>query len=253
MKSTVTYPEGNVLLRSLTKALPVIERGDGIYLFDKAGKRYVDASSGALVVSVGHGNANVAEAMRAQLSRVGYVNGTHFTSEATETLATKLATLAAAEIPAAGLSRAAFLCSGSEAVEAAAKFARQLWVERGQPQRTKIIARSPGYHGNTLYALSLSARPAYRKVYGPMLATVPMVSSPYPYRSPVADFANDGAEFYARELEALLEKEGPQTVAAFIAEPVVGSSAGASVPPPGYFARIREVCAKHGVLLIADE
>jgi adenosylmethionine-8-amino-7-oxononanoate aminotransferase len=253
MSPGVRYPQGNVLLRNLSKELPVIDRGEGIYLFDTSGKRYVDASSGALVVSVGHGSRKVADAIHAQLTKVGYVNGTQFTSQVTETLATRLATLAAGELPGAGLKRAAFLSSGSEAVEAALKFARQLWVERGQHQRSRFIARTPGYHGNTLYALSASGRPHYKKLYGPMLSPVVTVSAPYPYRSGLADYETQGADHYGRELEETIQREGPDTIAAFIAEPVIGSSAGAAVPPKGYFERIRQICDRHGILLIADE
>ncbi len=253
MKNVVRYPEGHVLLRNLSRDMPVISHGEGIYLFDKDGKRYVDASSGALVVSVGHGNRRVADALHAQLCQVGYVNGTHFTSEATETLAARLANFANNELPAANLTRAAFLSSGSEVVEAALKFVRQLWFERGQGERTKFIARKPGYHGNTLYALSVSGRPHYKKLYGPMLSPVITVDAPYPYRSGVADYERDGAEHYARQLEETIEREGPSTIAGFIAEPVSGSSTGAGVPPPGYFARVREICDRHGILIVADE
>ncbi len=251
--TTVRYPDGHVLLRNLARDMPVIARGDGIYLYDKAGKRYVDASSGALVVSVGHGNQEVADRIHAQLTQVGYVNGTHFTSDVTEELATRLAALAAAEIPAAQLTRAAFLSSGSEVVEAAVKFVRQLWMERGQPARTKMLARVPSYHGNTLYALSMSGRPHYKKLYGPMLSEVVTTPSPYPYRSGLADYEKDGADHYAHLLEEVIQREGPGTIAAFIAEPVIGSSAGAAVPPPGYFARVSEICRRHGILTIADE
>lgn len=253
MKEAVRYPEGSVLLRNLGKALPVISHGEGIYLFDRAGKRYVDAAAGALVASVGHGNREIADAIHAQLLRVGYVNGTQFTSEVTEGLAERLAARVSAELPGFGAARAAFLCSGSEAVEAAVKFARQLWMERGQPERTKVVARIPSYHGNTLYALSASGRPHYRKVYGPLLSPVLTTPTPYPYRSGLADYARDGAEHYVNQLEALIEREGPQTIAAFIVEPISGSSAGAAAPPPGYFERIRSLCDRHGILIIADE
>jgi adenosylmethionine-8-amino-7-oxononanoate aminotransferase len=249
----VRYPQGHVLLRSLGKDLPIVSHGEGIYLFDRDGKRYVDAAAGALVASVGHGNREVADAIHAQLLRVGYVNGTQFTSDATEALAARLASLVERELPAFGPARAAFLCSGSETVEAAVKFARQLWMERGEPARTKVLARIPSYHGNTLYALSASGRPHYRKLYGPLLSEVVTTPAPYPYRSGLDDYARDGAEHYARQLEALIEKEGPHTIAAFIVEPVIGSSAGAAVPPAGYFERVRSVCDRHGILVIADE
>ena len=251
--AAVRYPDGHVLLRSLTRDLPVVSHGDGIYLFDRDGKRYVDAAAGALVASVGHGNREIADAVHAQLLRVGYVNGTQFTSEATEELATRLAALVDRELPAFGPARAAFLCSGSEAIEAAVKFARQLWMERGEPARAKVIARVPSYHGNTLYALSASGRPHYRTLYGPLLSPVLTTPAPYPYRSGLQDYARDGADHYVAQLEALIAKEGPRTIAAFVAEPIIGSSAGAAVPPPGYFERVRSLCDQHGILVIADE
>ncbi|MFY0574971.1 aspartate aminotransferase family protein [Cystobacter fuscus] len=246
--NTVRYPDGHVLLRNLARDFPVISHGQGVYLFDKQGKRYLDGSGGALVVSVGHGNREVADRIHEQLLRVAYVNGTHFTADVTEELASKLCALAPE-----GLDRAAFLSSGSEVTEAAVKFARQLWVERGQPQRSKVITRMPGYHGNTLYALSMSGRPHYKKFFGPLLSEVITTPAPYPYRSGLADYARDGAEHYARLLEETIEREGASTIAAFIAEPVIGSSAGASPPPPGYFERVSEICRRHGILTIADE
>jgi adenosylmethionine-8-amino-7-oxononanoate aminotransferase len=151
-----------------------------------------------------------------------------------------------------GLDKVAILSSGSEAMEAAVKFARQLWVERGQPERTTFIARAPGYHGNTFYALSASGRPHYKKLFGPLLSRVLTVRAPYGYRCPV-DYDTQGAEFYAKELEALIDAEGPETIAGFLFEPVSGSSTGGWTPPPGYFEKIEEVCRKHSVLLIADE
>jgi adenosylmethionine-8-amino-7-oxononanoate aminotransferase len=157
------------------------------------------------------------------------------------------------ELPGFGPARAAFLCSGSETVEAALKLARQLWMERGEPARAKVVARVPGYHGNTLYALSASGRPHYRKLYGPLLSTVLTTPAPYPYRSGLDDYSGAGAEHYVRRLETLFDEEGPETIAAFIVEPVIGSSAGAALPPPGYFERVRRLCDRHGILIIADE
>jgi adenosylmethionine-8-amino-7-oxononanoate aminotransferase len=245
---TVTYPQGHVLLRSLTKSFPVISHGKGVYLYDKSGKKYLDAAGGALVASCGHGVKEIADSIAEQLCKVAYVNGTQFTSEPMELLAEVLAVKARP----LGLDRVALLSSGSEAVEAAIKFARQLWVERGQPERTTFIARTPGYHGNTLFALSASGRPHYKKLFGPLLSRVPTVSAAYGYRCPV-DYETQGADFYAAELEALIEKEGAKTIAAFLVEPVSGSSCGASTPPPGYFEKVAAVCRKHGILIIADE
>ena len=168
MRTTVTYPDGNVLLRNLHRNYPVVSHGEGVYLFDTKGKRYLDAAGGALVASCGHGVAEIADAIAAQLKRVGYVNGTQFTSEVMEAFATRLAEKAQP----LGLDRVAILGSGSEAMEAAVKFARQLWVERGQPDRGTFIARVPGYHGNTFYALSASGRPHYKKLFGPLLSRV---------------------------------------------------------------------------------
>lgn len=244
----VRYPDGHVLLRNLNRDFPVISHGEGLYLYDTAGKKYLDASGGALVMSVGHGNKEVVARIAEQLAQVGYVNGTQFTSGVAEDLALKLCTRAPK-----GLDRAFFLSSGSEANEAAVKFVRQLWVERGQPKRAKFIARTPGYHGNTLYALSASAREHYKKFFGPLLSDVVMIPAPYGYRSAAADYAKDGGAHYAKLLEDAILREGPETIAAFIFEPVIGSSAGASVPPPGYFQRVQEICRKHGVLMIADE
>jgi hypothetical protein len=253
VKTRVTYPDGHVLLRNLAREMPVISHGEGIYLFDVEGKRYIDASSGALVASLGHGNKEVAARVAEQLGRVAYVNGTHFTSAPTEELAARLCAKAARELPGAGLKRCAFLSSGSEIVEAAVKFVRQLWMERGQPQRSKFIARVPSYHGNTLYALSLSGRPHYKKLYGPMLSEVVTTPSPYPYRSGLDDYDAHGAAHYGRLLEEAILAAGPETIAGFIAEPVIGSSAGAAVPPTGYFQLVREICDRHGILVIADE
>ena len=246
--SKVRFPDGHVLLRNLNRDFPIISHGEGLYLFDTSGNRYIDASGGAMVTSIGHGNTEVAQAIAQQMGRVGYVNGTHFTSQVMEDFAGKLV----AHAP-RGLNRVALLGSGSEAIEAAIKFVRQLWVERGQPERSRFIARSPGYHGNTLFALSASARPYYKKFFGPLLNDVIMIDSTYEYRSQVADYARDGGAHYAKLLEDAILKAGPHTVAGFLVEPVIGSSAGASLPPPGYFERVQDICKKHGVLIIADE
>ena len=182
MNPTIRYPEGNVLLRNLSKNYPVISHGKGVHLFDQTGKKYFDASGGALVTSLGHGNEELAFAVFEQMKKVAYVNGTQFTSPVME----ECASLLAEKAKPLGLNRVTLLGSGSEAVEAAIKFARQLWVDRGFPNKHKLISRTPGYHGNTLYALSASGRPHYKKVYGPLISDVLSVSAPYGYRCPVA-------------------------------------------------------------------
>lgn len=237
------YPDTGVFYRALDRELPMIVRGEGCWLVDDTGKRYLDACGGAYVANLGHGVSEVADAVAEQIRKVAYVNGTAFTNEPAEQLAAELRALSPK-----GLDFAYFLSSGSEAVEAALKLARQHWVESGKPDKHKIIARTPGYHGNTLLALSASARGAYKKMFAPWLVPVTMIPAPYPYRCEPGSPA-----MTAEALEAAILKEGADTVAAFIAEPVGGSSTGASVPPKDHFKRVREICYKHDVLFIADE
>ncbi|HEX4048532.1 MAG TPA: aminotransferase class III-fold pyridoxal phosphate-dependent enzyme [Elusimicrobiota bacterium] len=243
MSTERRYPETGVFYRALDRAFPMIVRGEGCWLIDDEGKRYLDACGGAYVANLGHGVSEVAEAVAEQVKRVAYVNGTAFTNEPAEELAAELRTLNPK-----GLDFAYFLSSGSEAVEAALKLARQHWVESGKPGKHKIIARTPGYHGNTLLALSASARGHYKKMFGPWLVPVTMIPAPYPYRC-----EPDSPAMTADALEAAIRKEGADTVAAFIAEPIGGSSTGGSVPPKDYFRRVREICDRHDVLFIADE
>ncbi|MBS1958587.1 MAG: aspartate aminotransferase family protein [Bdellovibrionales bacterium] len=259
MMKTVRYPEGHTLLRNLNKDFPVCTYGKGVHLYDAENKRYFDASGGALVVTLGHGNEELAHDIYEQIKRVAYVNGTQFTTPVME----ECSALLAERAKPLGLDKVALLASGSEAVEAAVKFARQLWVDRGRPDKHKLIARVPGYHGNTMYALSASGRPHYKKVYGPLLSPVITVTAPYGYRAPfvqtndpdkiLQEYHAKGADFYARELETLIEKEGASSISAFILEPVSGSSTGAWFAPRGYMQRIQEICRKHEILIIADE
>jgi adenosylmethionine-8-amino-7-oxononanoate aminotransferase len=234
----------HVFYRKLGVQPPVIVRAQGVYLYDDQGKRYLDACGGAMVASIGHGVKEIGDAMAAQAASVAYVNGTAFTTPPVEALAAFLA----AKAP-AGVDRAYFLESGSEAVEAALKLARQYHVERGDPGRSIVIARTPGYHGNTLLALSASARAHYRAVYSPWLVGVRMIDAPYPYRAE----RPDSDAMTGEALETAILEAGPENVAAFIAEPIGGSSTGASVPAPGYYARARDICDRYGVLFIADE
>jgi adenosylmethionine-8-amino-7-oxononanoate aminotransferase len=236
----------HVFYRKLHRRLPKIVKAKGVWLHDADGKRYLDASGGAMVCNVGHGVVEIAAALGAQAATVAYVNGTQFTNEPAEELASMLA----AKTP-PGVDKAYFLSSGSEAVEAALKLARQYHVERGETSRSVIIARTPGYHGNTMLALSASAREHYRRFYAPWLLDVEMIDAPYPYRPGPLGEASPAMTGAA--LETAILKAGPKNVAAFIAEPIGGSSTGASVPPPGYYARVREICDRHGVLFIADE
>lgn len=247
--SALRYPGSNVFYRKLTRSYPLVVRGEGVWLFDDEGRRYLDASGGAFVANLGHGVREIGEAMAEQASRIAYVNGTAFTTEPVEALARELARL----LP-PPLEKLYFLSSGSEAVEAALKLARQHWVEAGRPSKHRIIALTPAYHGNTLLALSASARRHYQTYYREWLVDVHRIPAPYPYRCACGGGpgtpcpACDGSA-----LEAALDELGDETVAAFIAEPVGGSSTGHAVPRPDYFRRVREICDRREVLFIADE
>ena len=242
------YPLGHVLYRKLNKRFPLITRGEGCWLVDEEGKRYLDACGGAFVANLGHGVAEIGQAMAEQAGRLAYVNGTAFTHEPVEQLATEVAALSPGD-----LNEVYPLCSGSEAVEAAFKFARQYWVETGKAKKHKIVALTPAYHGNTLLALSASAREHYKTYYREWLVDVARVPAPYTYRCecsgrPPLCPACDGSA-----VEEAIVRLGPETVAAFSAEPIGGSSSGATVPPADYFRRIREICDRHQVLFVADE
>jgi adenosylmethionine-8-amino-7-oxononanoate aminotransferase len=242
------YPESHVFYRKLGRRYPLVVRGEGCWLYDESGKGYIDGSGGAFVANLGHGVREIGDAMAAQAARVAYLNGTAFTHEPVEQLAAELAALCPGD-----LDYVYPLGSGSEAVEAALKLARQYWVETGRPSKHKIIALSPGYHGNTLLALSASARKHYKTFYREWLVDVVLVPAPYAYRCACGGRAPLCPDCTAETLEQAIVEHGAENVAAFIAEPVGGSSTGASVPPPDYFRRVREICNRHEVLFIADE
>ena len=237
-----------VFHRKHKRTLPTIARGEGVYLWDTTGKKYIDASGGAIVVNVGHGIAEIADAIHTQAARVGYAHATMFTSDALEQLAAKLA----ACLPMLD-ARLFFLNSGAEAIEAAIKFARQAQIARGESSRCKIISRWGSYHGATLGTLALTGKPAMRKFFEPMFLDAPHIPPCYCYRCPFGLAYPACALRCADALDDEIKRQGAHTVAAFIAEPIAGATLGAVVPPPDYFARIREICDRHGVLLIADE
>jgi adenosylmethionine-8-amino-7-oxononanoate aminotransferase len=241
------YPRGNVFYRRLTKPFPRIVQGEGCWLEDADGKRYLDACGGAFVACLGHGNREIAAAMAEQAGRIAYVNGTAFTSDPVEQLAGELAKTLPGD-----LDHLYFLSSGSEAVEAALKLARQYWAERGLPAKRKILALSAAYHGNTLLALSASAREHYKTYVHDWLVDVIRVPVPC-FQCACRGDDPTCATCTGNALEAAIERAGPDTVAAFIAEPVGGSSTGAAVPRAEYFRTVREICDRHQVLFIADE
>jgi len=248
IKSECRYPDSSVLYRRLKRSFPLIVRGEGCWLYDDTGRRYLDACSGALVCNLGHGVSEIAKAMGEQAGRIAYVNGTAFTNEPVEALAAELAGLCPK-----GLNKTLFMCNGGDAVEAALKISIQYWVESGKPLKRKIIALNPGYHGNTLLAMSASARPHYRAMFKDWLVDVRTIPAPYAYRCACRGEKKDCPACGAGALEEVIRREGPDTVAAFIAEPVGGSSTGASVPGNDYFRNVRSICDRYGVLFIADE
>ena len=242
------YPDSHVFYRKLGHAYPKIVRGEGCWLIDDSGKRYLDAVGGAYVANLGHSNPEIAEAMAQQARQFGYLSGTMFTHGPVEELAAEIA-----ETLPGDLSKLYFLCSGSEAVEAALKLARQYWIERGRPSKNRIIALAPGYHGSTLLALSASAREAYKAMFRPWLVDVHRIPASYPYRCECGGQSPTCPVCSGSVLEEAIVRLGADQVAAFIAEPVGGSSTGGSTPRPEYFRRVREICDRHDVLLIADE
>jgi len=245
---THAYPDSPVFYRKLAHDYPKIVRGEGCWLIDERGKRYLDAVGGAYVANVGHSNPEIAEAIAQQAREFGYLSGTMFTHGPVEELAAELA-----ETLPGDLSKLYFLCSGSEAVEAALKLARQYWVERGKPSKQRIIALGPGYHGSTLLALSASAREAYKAMFRPWLVDVHRIPASYPYRCECGG-KNAGCPVCSGAvLEEAITRLGAENVAAFIAEPVGGSSTGGSTPRPEYFKLVREICDRHDVLFVADE
>ena len=239
----------HVLHRSLRQTPPVAVRGQGAWVYDSAGRAYLDGSGGAAVSCLGHNHPAIQAAMHAQIDALAYAHTSFFTTEVAERLADRLV----ADAP-EGISHAYFVSGGSEAVEAALKMARQYFVEIGQPERRHIVARRQSYHGNTLGALAVGGNAWRRAQFAPLLIEVEHVSPCYAYRDQrEGESAEQYGERLAQELEQTFERLGPGTVMAFVAEPVVGATAGAVTAVPGYFRRVREVCDRHGVLLIADE
>ncbi len=242
------YPDTHVLYRNLAREYPLIVRGEGCWLVDQSGRRYLDGCGGAYVACLGHGVPEVVEAVAEQIRRVAYVSGMSFTNEAAEALADELAALSPPD-----LQHFYFLSSGSDAIEAALKLARQYWVELGRPEKDVVVTLTPGYHGNTMLALSAGAREHYKRYFRPWLIEMPRVPAPYAYRCPCRGQDAACARCSGRALEEELVRIGPHRVAAFIAEPVGGSSTGAAVPRDDYWRTIRDICDRHEVLWIADE
>lgn len=228
---------------------PVVASGEGCYLIDKDGKKYFDGSGGAAVSCLGHGDQTVTNAIKQQLDEVAFAHTGFFTSKPAENLADLLIEHAPGE-----LDRVYFVSGGSEAVEAALKLARQYFLERGDDKRHRVIARRQSYHGNTLGALATGGNQWRREPFSPLMIETSHISPCYEYRG--REDNETVAEYglrVANELETEILRLGPESVMAFVAEPVVGATLGAVPPVEGYYKRIREICDQYGILLILDE
>lgn len=231
-----------------TARLPRIDRGDGIYMWDTTGKRYIDVSSGPVANNIGHANPRVLQAMRAQAEKVAFAYPGQFESAANADLSDLLTDMAGP-----GMDRAFFVSGGSEAVESATKLCRQYFLALGQPDRHKVISRDPGYHGGTAGALALTGDRHMHDVFGPLIRMQPKVPAPFTYRLPPNHTRDSYARHCAQALEDRILAEGPDTVMAFIMEPVGGLATGALVAEDIYMTMVRDICTRHGILLIYDE
>src|SRR6266508_2170525 len=238
----------HVFRRDAQDGMPVAVRADGAWITDSGGRRYLDAAGGAIVVNIGHGDADVVRAMHEQAAAVAYVHGTQFTTEALEAYADELAPLLPLDEP-----RIYPVSGGSEAVETALKLARAYHLARGDVSRHRVIARSGSYHGNTRGALDASGREPLRRPYAPWLGQALHVPAAYEYRCLNPAHPSACGAWHAKQLDRAIVEAGPNTVACFVAEPVVGATLGAVVPPDDYWPAVSEVCRRRGLLLIADE
>ena len=238
----------NVLTKSLSKTYKKITHAQGVYLYDEDGRRYMDFGAGLAVTNIGNGVKEVCDAIAKQVYEVTYLNGGAFTSAVREELASNIIKLAPE-----GMERVFFCSGGSEAVESMAKIARQYQIEMGRPSKYKIISRWQSYHGNTFGTLSLGGRPSWRCRYENLLLHMPHIAQCNCYRCPYGLERCSCNVPCAEELERVIKYEGAESVAAFVLEPVTGTTATATVPPVEYMKRIREICDKYDVLMCCDE
>jgi adenosylmethionine-8-amino-7-oxononanoate aminotransferase len=240
-----------VFPRNFKKTLPVASRGEGCWITDESGRRYLDASGQAAVVSIGHGVAEIGRAMAEQSSQIAFAHTTQFHSASAEKLANRLLALAPPNFRSGG--RVYFTSGGSEATETAIKLARQFHLETKQPSRFRVASRRQSYHGSTLGAMALSGNVVRRAPYQPLLLEWGHIAPCFCYHCPFEKKFPDCELACATDLDSFLTKNESASVAAFVFEPVVGATLGAAVPPEGYVQRIAEICRKQGILLIADE
>jgi adenosylmethionine-8-amino-7-oxononanoate aminotransferase len=236
--------------RNFRKEYPLAVRGEGCWIIDQSGSRFLDANGQAAVVSIGHGVPEIGRAMAEQSSRIAFAHTTQFHSEPAEKLAERLLALAPASFRGG---RVYFTSGGSEATETAIKLARQFHLETGQPSRYRVVSRRQSYHGSTLGAMTVSGNVARRAPYQPLLAEWGHIAPCFCYHCPFDKEFPDCGIACANNLDNFLDANDSAAVAAFILEPVVGATLGAAVPPDGYVQRINEICRKRGILLVADE
>lgn len=237
-----------LLKQALERIYPTLERGEGVWLWDTDGKKYLDGSSGAMTANIGHGVAEIAKVLHDQAKKVAFCFRTQFTNQPAEDLAARLVALAPE-----GISHASFVSSGSEATEHAMRMAIQFWKDKGKPGKTRFLSRERSYHGMTMGALSASGHEVRRPDFGDLLHPFPVVPAADAYRSSWGDASPEEQAKAADAWEQAILAAGADNVAAVIAEPIVGAAGGALVAPPGYFKRLRSICDRHEVLLVMDE
>lgn len=239
---------GHVIQPDVNKNYVCLTKGEGIYVFDDSGKKYLDAASGVGVVGVGYGRRELGKALADQAGLIPFVHGMRFSNQPAKELADRLATFAPPS-----MNWSFFTSGGSEAVESALKIARQYFLQIGKPEKSRFIGRWQSFHGNTLTTQSVGGHIGRRKPHLPLLKDWPHIPPVYCYRCPYEHKYPECGILCARALEKEILWQGPETIAAFIAEPIVGAAGGAIVPPPGYFPLIRQICDKYDILFIADE
>jgi len=242
--------QNHVLYGSFDERYVTIARGEGVYLFDEGGKRYLDAAGGVCVVNIGHGVPEITDVISKQASRLAYTYGGLVDNKPRQELADKLQQWAPSGM---GQTKTLFSSSGAEANEGALKLAHQYHWERGNPTKRKVVGRWQSYHGNTIGAISMSGRTPWRRTHSPLLLDFPHIPPPYCYRCPWGKTHPDCGIQCAEELRRVIRQEGAENIAAFICEPIIGTSMSAVVPPAEYYGIVRDICDENDVLLIADE
>ncbi len=240
--------QNDYLFYMIDKKMPVIEKAEGIYMWDRSGKQYIDGCSGAVVSNIGYGDPRIRMAVSRQSESTFFAYRLHFENKPALDLAEKLVSHSAPH-----LNRVFYVSGGSEAVETAMKLCRQYYYNRGEGSRYQFISRSPSYHGCTLGALAVTSYAPLEAPFRPLIKSYPKIPAPYCYRCPYGNTYPQCDLACARELENVIRQQGPQNVAAFIAEPIGGASTGALVPPEDYFGIIQQICRTYGIMLILDE